>query len=261
MTADLALRAIEALLAVSVAVQTLEHLATRRALSPDGVWCWSVVRDEFAPLPGVLRRVLDLLLDWPAVLGLLGLRLGAALALGAWGGAVPAALVFASTALVCLRFRGLYNGGSDYMTVHVGLALTVARLFPEHTFRVDAALGWIALQTLLSYGMAGLAKVRAPAWRSGDALAAFLSSPRYAVPLAVRRLAASKPVMRIASLGVIGFELSAALVLFAPDTAVVTWLGIAATFHLVNAWVFGLNRFFFAWLAAYPSVVYWATRV
>jgi len=68
-------------------------------------------------------------------------------------------------------------------------------------------------------------------------------------------------VMRIASLGVIGFELSAALVLFAPDTAVVTWLVIAATFHLVNAWVFGLNRFFFAWLAAYPSVVYWATRV
>ena len=261
MTADLALRAVEALLAVSVTLQTLEHLATRRALSPKGVWSWSVVREEFAALPRALRRALDALLDWPAVLGLLGVRLAAALALGAWGGAVPAALVFASTALVCLRFRGLYNGGSDYMTVHVGLALTVARLFSEDTLVVDGALGWIALQTLLSYGMAGLVKVRAPAWRSGDALAAFLSSSRYAVPLAVQRLAASKSVMRIASLGVMGFEVSAGVVLFAPENVVYVWLGLAATFHLVNAWVFGLNRFFFAWLAAYPAVVYWSTRV
>jgi hypothetical protein len=126
---------------------------------------------------------------------------------------------------------------------------------------VDGALGWIAIQTLLSYVMAGLVKVRAPAWRHGEALSAFLSSPRYAAPLASRRLASSKSVMRFASLGVIGFELSAGLVLFVPEPVVLGWLGLAATFHLVNAWVFGLNRFFFAWLAAYPAVVYWAARV
>jgi len=35
-------------------------------------------------------------------------------------------------------------------------------------------------------------------------------------------------------------------------------LAIGAAFHLANAFAFGLNRFLWAWLAAYPALWFWA---
>jgi hypothetical protein len=32
-------------------------------------------------------------------------------------------------------------------------------------------------------------------------------------------------------------------------------LACGAVFHAANLWVFGLNRFFWAWLAGYPAVL------
>jgi hypothetical protein len=76
-----ALRLTEALLGMSLVVQTLEHVWTRRALGPNGVWDWAVVRDEFAALPAAARAILDALLG-PLGFGVvLGLRAAAALAL------------------------------------------------------------------------------------------------------------------------------------------------------------------------------------
>jgi hypothetical protein len=38
-------------------------------------------------------------------------------------------------------------------------------------------------------------------------------------------------------------------------------LTLAALFHFVNACLFGLNRFFWIWLAAYPSLLWLQQRV
>ena len=136
-----ALRLTESLLGLSLVVQTLEHVWTRRALGPNGVWDWAVVRDEFAALPAAARAILDALLG-PSGFGVvLGLRAAAALALMAWGGLLPACVASVTTALVCLRFRGLFNGGSDYMTVHVGLALTAAHAAAGRQYMTATVLG------------------------------------------------------------------------------------------------------------------------
>ena len=257
-----ALRLSEALLGASLLVQTLEHALTRRAVSEAGVWAWTTVRDEFGPLPWAARRALDALLGARGLDVVLAARALAAVALIAWGGPLPAWVASATTALVCLRFRGLFNGGSDYMTVHVSLAVSIARGAGGAAPWVDGALGWIAIQTLLSYLVAGAVKARSAAWRDGRALAAFLHSDRYAAPAALRALVRRPSWARAASLGVIAFELSAPAVLCLPWRAgVIGWLAMALAFHLTNAWALGLNRFTFAWLAAYPAVVYWAERL
>jgi len=262
MTALEALRLTEALLGLSLLVQTLEHVWTRHALGPQGVWAWDVVRDEFAGLPRLARVLLDALLGPSGLGGVLGLRAAAALSLVVWGGLLPACVASATTALVCLRFRGLYNGGSDYMTVHVGLAVTVAHAVNQAPTWVDGALGWIAIQTLLSYAVAGGIKLRSRAWRDGTALQGFLQCDRYATPALLRALIAHPGVARAASVAVIAFELSAPAVFCLPSrTAALAWLGAALGFHVVNAWALGLNRFVFAWLAAYPAVLYWAARL
>jgi hypothetical protein len=38
-------------------------------------------------------------------------------------------------------------------------------------------------------------------------------------------------------------------------------LALAAAFHLANACLFGLNRFFWVWLAAYPSLIWLQHRI
>jgi hypothetical protein len=53
---------------------------------------------------------------------------------------------------------------------------------------------------------------------------------------------------------VIAFECAFPLALI--DARLLSLLGIA--FHVVNARVLGLNRFLWAWLAAYPALWFWA---
>ena len=43
--------------------------------------------------------------------------------------------------------------------------------------------------------------------------------------------------------------------------ALIAGLGLAALFHLANAVLFGLNRFFWIWMTAYPSILWFQHRV
>jgi hypothetical protein len=56
------------------------------------------------------------------------------------------------------------------------------------------------------------------------------------------------------------FELVFPLALLSPQ-ALVIGLGLAVLFHFVNACLFGLNRFFWIWLAAYPSLLWLQQRL
>jgi hypothetical protein len=60
--------------------------------------------------------------------------------------------------------------------------------------------------------------------------------------------------------GVMGFEL-AFPVAFLWRPALVAGLVIAGTFHAANACLFGLNRFFWIWLCAYPSILWLQERI
>jgi hypothetical protein len=56
------------------------------------------------------------------------------------------------------------------------------------------------------------------------------------------------------------FELAFPATLFHP-ASLVAGLVLAALFHLANAVLFGFNRFFWIWLAAYPSILWFQQRV
>ena len=80
---ELALRWTERLTALAVALQSLELLRLRRSLADDGVWRWSILRDEHARLPLLLRALFAVLLPYRAFVVLLALRLPLAAALTA----------------------------------------------------------------------------------------------------------------------------------------------------------------------------------
>ncbi|MFZ5890034.1 MAG: HTTM domain-containing protein [Myxococcota bacterium] len=236
-------------------LQSIEMLQVHRALRDDGVFAWPVLRREHRALPALLRLGLALLLPYRAFMLLTVLRVGLSVLLLLTGNSLATLLLLITQIATAVRFRGAFNGGSDSMSVIVLLALSLARLAQAWPLAVAACLVYIAAQLTLSYFIAGVAKLREPRWRDGTALTTFCGDARFGAPTWVRRVLSVPAIARILASGVLLFECCFPLAL-AGSRAALFFTAVGAVFHLMNSVVFGLNRFFFAWLAAYPALLF-----
>ena len=157
------------------------------------------------------------------------------------------------------RFQGPYNGGADRMSLLILTCLCLTHFAPTQYWQ-ELAFGYLALQLVLSYFISGWVKIVNPEWRSGRALWDVFQFSAYPVSESLRGWANSPRLLFSASWGVMLFELLFPLSLLSPTTLVIA-LTIAAGFHLSNAFVFGLNRFFWIWIAAYPSILWFQQRI
>ena len=225
MTLELAVRLAEIILGFAIFQQSLEFI---RGLQP-------------VKMLGFIRALLAVLL----MLGLQPLL-------------VESALLVTEVILIW-RFQGPYNGGSDTMTVLVLLCLWLSHMAPNRYWQ-EIALGYLAIQLMLSYFQSGWVKVVNPAWRSGRALQQVFAVSAYPVSENVRLWAQRPQVILFMSWAVIGFELVFPLALF-NQTLLMVALAIATLFHLANACLFGLNRFFWIWPAAFPVIIWFQSRL
>lgn len=220
MSLDEAVRLTEILLGLAFAQQSIEHL---HAFADE--------RRLFIP-----RLILSVLLiigfqtDWVlALLLLLGLAM-------------------------LHRFQGPYNGGSDRMSLLILICLTAVHFAPSEEWQV-LAFGYLALQLVLSYFISGWVKVVNPEWRSGRALRDVFQFSAYPVSESLREWSNKPRMLYAMSWGVMAFELLFPLALFS-QAGLVFALIITASFHFSNACLFGLNRFFWIWVSAYPSILW-----
>lgn len=225
MTFETALRLTEIALGFALLQQSLEHAVA--------------ARDE--QMLFILRAALSVLL-------MLGMA-------PAWTASALLALALA----ILARFDGPYNGGSDRMTLLVLTCLCLAHLLPGAHAR-EVAFGYLAVQLVLSYALSGAIKIINPDWRSGRALRDVFAFSTYPVSEDLRRLAHWPHLLFVMSWCVMLFELLFPVALLTQAT-LIAGLAIAAVFHLANACLFGLNRFFWAWLAAYPSILWLQQRL
>jgi hypothetical protein len=244
----------ERALALAVFLQTVELLQCRAAFADTGIWSWALLRREHDALPAPLRWLFAVVLPYRTFIALLVLELVFAVLLGLGVSGATMFLLFAQVA-VCVRFRGTFNGGSDYLTVLISMALSVRWLCGSTPLASKAALAYIAVQVTLSYFIAGVAKLKEAAWRNGAALRAFVTSEGYGAPHFVRRLLDGQRRCLLLSWAVLGFECGFPLAWLGPR-ACLPLLAMGFAFHLGNSLVFGLNRFLFAWSAAYPALLY-----
>ncbi len=180
------------------------------------------------------------------------------LLLGVYPVAVEAGLLIIACILL-YRFQGPYCGGSDCMSILVLLCLFLSHIAPTQFWR-EIALGYLAFQLTFSYFQAGYIKVINPEWRNGQALTDVFAITAYPVSQKVRQWASHPNVMFNMSWAVMIFELVFPLSLF-NHYALVFALAVAASFHLANACLFGLNRFFWIWPAAYPVILWFHARI
>ena len=147
---------------------------------------------------------------------------------------VPAFLT-AMTALIAIRWRGSFNGGSDTMTFLILFNLAIARAASAHPLIMKYALGYIAAQCVLSYFMAGFAKLRNASWRNGQAFAHLLRSSVYSIPARAKGLADYPKICRAFAWATICFEFCSPLVFV---NSVTGWMFVscATVFHLSNVY-------------------------
>lgn len=225
MNLDLAIRLTEILLGFAFMLQSLEH--------------FSAPRNE--------RR-----LFMPRF------ALSAALLLGVQTPWVCLALVGLGL-FILVRFQGPYNGGSDRMSLLILCCLCLAHFMPTERWQ-EYVFGYLAAQLLLSYFISGWVKIVNPQWRDGRALQDVFRFSAYPVSESLRNFADRPKLLLVMSWAVMLFELIFPLALLTQVTLIIA-LVIAATFHFTNACLFGLNRFFWIWLAAYPSILWMQWRI
>lgn len=225
MSFELAVRVVEIMLALALLQQSAEHLFISK-------------RDIFLFLPRVVLCV--------------------GLILGFYTPYICLALVI-NALFILYRFQGPYNGGADRMGVLVLCCLCLVHFMPSRQWQ-EIAFGYLALQVLLSYFVSGWVKIVNPDWRNGRALQDVFLFSAYPASEGIREWAKKPRLLCAASWAVMAFELAFPLTLMAQEVLFVA-LVIAALFHLGNAFLFGLNRFFWIWLTAYPSVIWLQDRL
>lgn len=160
-------------------------------------------------------------------------------------------LMFLSTYQNSLRYRGTFNGGSDTTTLHVLGAVGIWQMSPglERTVAL-----YIAVFVSLSYFVAGVSKLFSGQWRSGEALPCFLLYSNAACSNTFTSVLLQSRWLYMASWLVVIWECLFPVGLLFPSAA---WIlaSLGLVFHLMNFCFFGLNRFFWAWLAAYPALL------
>lgn len=161
--------------------------------------------------------------------------------------------------LILHRFQGPYNGGSDRMGLLILYCLCLSRWLPGGILS-EAAFGYLGVQVIVSYFVSGQVKIVNRDWRSGQALSDVFRFSVYPVAESLRALASRRQLLFFASWGVMIFEVLFPLA-FLNSATLIMALAIAILFHLANACLFGLNRFVWFWIAAYPALLWLHTRV
>jgi len=256
MSGDLVVRWLELLGGFSIVLQCLEYARIVGSTDPQGVWAWQVQRADIPASPAWVRQVFDVLYR-PAIYRVqLLLRGFAAVCLMVGGNQLWLALVlFTGQLLLLVRWRGAFNGGSDFMTLVAVTGMLIAQMV---ALWADRGLGWamglsyIAIYTLSSYFVSGWIKLLQPEWRSGQALTVFLNGGLYG-PLPPNSMFRRPKVACASSWAFILWESAFPLVLLYPEWAVF-FICVAVGFHFLVFWFFGLNRFFWAWVTNLTAV-------
>jgi hypothetical protein len=257
------LRVTDMLLGLSLLVQTGEFFYLQRSLSDDGIWAWRVQQQDFGSMPDYLRAVFSFLSRRAVLFAHLCLRVLASVLLIfgilSW---LDSLFLFVGTIAIVVRWRGAFNGGSDFMTIAVLTGVLIAHGLEQlglSEFGPRLGLIYIAVQSASSYFISGWVKLLSADWRNGRALIWFLDTSIYG-PLPATSQFRRPFVAALASWGFILWEGTLPLALMDIRLTLAFCAG-GMIFHFLVFWYFGLNRFFFAWIASYPALIFLASQL
>lgn len=241
---------------VFAAVSSLELLGIRKMYNEAGIMSRDVAKLQFDYIP-LSRFSKPILTRFPLVL-LARIPLGVLLIYATVFDLLHPAVVialFCTDLLIQMRHTGGLSGAFD-MGLVVNGGLVVATAFPESQFLQTVAVLFIAAQGLLSYFIAGVAKLIGDQWRDGTAVEMIFSTNSWGDDRIYDLIKRRPQLRRIGSWSVIGFECLFPVVLFVEPQFIPAVFGLGVLFHISNAVFMGINNFIFIFPATYPAMYY-----
>lgn len=245
-----------------------EFLAAHRAFANDGIAGWPLLerRSRLRGYGGWVARGLGVMFRSPGILVLFGVWLGLGLVLvGAprqwpgWG--LGVGVLFVIQLLINVRQFPIVAMGGDRLRMVVLGALTLRELVPESEWVARMTVFFIGANCVLAYFVAGVGRLRVKPWREGTGLTLVLRHRLMGDAGLAAWLTRHTAVGRLLTWGVEVFEIGFPLALLGGPVTMVPVLGAALLMHLAIGHFMGLARFVWAFLAAYPAVVFTSIKV
>lgn len=245
----------------SILIQTIEFFIIRKVWANEGIWTEKIIAKEWSQ-----QSHLKSLRFWEALWGsffyfILVLRFISAVVLFFHLNIISLVIIWISSLAISTRWRGTYNGGSDIMTLVVASGILLSMFLKESELWMKVGLIYIGVQSIYSYFISGVIKIKQRSWRNGDALRAFFDCSIYeTAPWPFSRIMSSqnRNIFLILSWMTLLFECLFPLSLMSTQIAIFFTV-MAALFHFMNIFIFGLNRFFWSWAATWPCIIYCAS--
>lgn len=250
---------------VGVLISSLEYLIIHKEFKENGIFSWKIFSSRNDVLKGWFPwQKLSFLFSYRAFLIMHSLRIICVVLLpfipnNSFKVLLLGILVISSLLYSFRTIAGL--DGSDQMNGIISITLFIVYAIDEEVV-YKAGLIFISAQCILSYLVAGIAKWRSAQWRNGQAVFEIMNTRTYGYRWVANKLAqAPRLVNRILSWSIILFEVFFITLLLLPAPWLYVFIFCGILFHGYNAAAMGLNNFFWAFLAAYPALLYVHTLI
>ena len=256
---DVVVRTVLILTAVGQFISGAQVCANRRLFESGGVLDWRLVSRQYEGVRMASMVASRLPFDAPTVMSLAGIKCASAAAaiLTALTGAslvIPLVGLVGANAALAVRTPVGWTG-ADQMGNVVCLATLLAALVdsPRST---SACLVFIALQASSAYIVAGSCKLGHLTWRDGSCLRALLTTGCWSNARMAAWMRDREALSMVVGRLVLGAEILFPLVLIAPADLAAGALLLGVLFHVVLAFVMGLNTFVWMFPATYPAIMF-----
>ncbi len=244
-----------------MAISAAEMLVRFRVYAKEGILSWDLGRraPQIHNRP-VFLRLGDFFYHDQRFKVLFAIRLVLGLGLvvcGVFAYLSPPLLAAALLSSLLVVYRaGPGQDGAFQLQMLILFVLFTCSISPWNSLPFRIGLYFLSAQLVLSYLLAGIAKLRGRTWRDGTGLVGIFGTVYHGVGWVHRILAGRRSLAKVLSWFVIGFEVLFPLVLIGNAWLVAGFLVVTTLFHLLTSFLMGLNGFFLSFAAAYPALVY-----
>ncbi len=221
-------------LAFALYLQSCEYVAIRKEFLVGGTWAGGDVSQNALFVSHLYLRFVFLVLIFlpnffPSLLP------------WAWLG------LLISQVVISVRVKSPFSGGVEGLIFWAQVCLLLSQIEGVGV----TPIYFLAILVLCSYFLAGFKKLFESGWRNGTTLEGYMKKSWYRVPRFIQNISLCQ--FKWTSWAIILTQMLLPFLLFLPS-GFILFSVVGIVFHLSIFYFFGLNRFFWGWLACYPAV-------
>ena len=259
--AQLAVQCLQVGAGLVMAITAAEILEQFQVYAKSGVLSWDLGRrTPQVANNSFIRRIGDFFYHDERFRVLFAIRLGLGLGMATCGcidylsPSLIAAAILSS--LIVLYRANQGQDGSFQLRLLILFVLFACSISPTDSLPYKLGLYFLSAQLILSYLIAGIAKLRGKTWRDGTGLTGIMGTVYHGIRWGHKILAKRPTLTKVLSWSVITFEVLFPLVLTGNAWIIAGFLTITTLFHLATSFLMGLNGFFLSFAAAYPTLIF-----